>query len=133
MKSPSKSRPDFEIEKKDTPLNQGQNFVFLPELWENSVSVFENSFSVTPIGELRLIDLIECLMDEDSWESLCSPRILAMLKRAKINGTKISKEEDHAKRQKLKTRTPSFTPRGTVVTRDKDTKINHSSHLVGCR
>jgi|UniRef100_UPI0040487BFA hypothetical protein len=122
MKSPIKSRTDFEIEKKDTPLNQGQNFVFLPELWENSVSVFENAFSVTPIGELRLIDLLECLRDEDSWESLGSPRILATLKKAKINGAKISKEEDHAKRQDLKTWIPSFTPRGTVVTRDKDTK-----------
>ena len=65
MKSPIKSITDFDTEKKDTPLNHEQNFVFLPELWENSVSVFENAFSVTPIGELRLIDLLECLRDED--------------------------------------------------------------------
>lgn len=114
------NQPWYGEEKNDTPP---KNQIFSTHCnWENSVSVFENTYSVTPIGELRLIDLLECLRDEDSWESLCSPRILPTLKRAKINGTKISKEEDHAKRQELKTRTPSFTPHGTVVTRDKDTK-----------
>lgn len=114
------NQPGNGEEKNDTPP---KNQIFSANCnWENSVSVFENAFSVTPIGELRLIDLLQCLRDEDSWESLCSPRMLATLKKAKINGTEISKEEDHAKRQKLKTWTPSFTPRGTVVTRDKDTK-----------
>ncbi len=114
------NQPWYGEEKNDTPP---KNQIFSTHCnWENSVSVFENAFSVTPIGELRLIDLLECLRDEDSWESLCSPRILPTLKRAKINGAKISKEEGHAKRQELKTRTPSFTPHGTVVTRDKDTK-----------
>jgi hypothetical protein len=114
------NQPWYGEEKNDTP-QKNQKFSTHCN-WENSVSVFENAFSVTPIGELRLIDLLECLRDEDSWESLCSPRILATLKKAKINGTKISKEEDHAKRQELKTWIPSFTPHGTVVTRDKDTK-----------
>ena len=72
MKSPSKFTQDFEIEKKDTPLNQEQNFAFLPELWERPVSLFESANSVTPMAELRLIDLLRCL-GEDLWENFCSP------------------------------------------------------------
>jgi hypothetical protein len=114
------NQPWYGEEKNDTPP---KNQIFSTHCnWENSVSLFKNPKSVNPIGNLRLIDLLECLRDEDSWERLCSPRIIATLKKAKINGTKISKEEDHAKRQELKTWSPSFTPHGTVVTRDKDTK-----------
>ena len=114
------NQPVFGEEKNDTP-QKTYKFSTLCN-WENSVSVFENAFSGTPIGELRLMDLLECLRDEDSWESLCSPEILSLLKTAKETAWKISQEVDEIKRKKLKESMPALTPHGTVVTRDKDTK-----------
>jgi len=114
------NQPWYGEEKNDTPP---KNQIFSTHCsWKNSVSVFENAFSSTPIGELRLIDLLECLRDEDSWESLCSPEILSLLKTAKEKAWKISQEVDEIKRKKLKESMPALTPHGTVVTRDKDTK-----------
>ena len=120
MKSPSKSRPDFETEKKDTPLNQEQNFVFLPELWERPVSLFESANSVTPIGELRLIDLLKCL-GEDLWENFCSPKILSLMQTAKVNAGQILNEVDKYRLQNLKRLMPAFTPHGSLSTRASDT------------
>jgi hypothetical protein len=114
------NQPTFGDKKNDTP--QKTHIFSSHSNWENSVSVFENNFSLTPIGELRLIDLLECLRDEDSWESLCSPEILSLLKTAKEKAWKISQEVDEIKRKNLKDSMPALTPHGTVVTRDKDTK-----------
>ena len=114
------NQPWYGEEKNETPP---KNQIFSTHCsWENSVSVFENAFSISPIGELRLIDLIECLRDEDSWENLCSPEILSLIKTAKKTAWKISQEVDEIKRKKLKDSMPTITPHGTIVTRDKDTK-----------
>lgn len=114
------NQPGNGEEKNDTPP---KNQIFSTNCnWENSVSVFENAFMGTPIGELRLIDLLECLRDEDSWENLCSPEILSLLKNAKETAWKIFQEVDEIKSKKLKESMPALTPHGTVVTRDKDTK-----------
>lgn len=113
------NQPSFGDKKNDTPL---KTHIFSTHCnWENSVSVFEKIFLGTPMGDLRLIDLLECLRDEDSWESLCSPEILSVLQTAKETAWKISQEVDEIKRKKLKESMPAFTPHGTVVTRDKDT------------
>jgi hypothetical protein len=114
------NQPIFGDKKNDTPP---KTHIFSTHCnWENSVSVFKNDFSVTPMANLRLIDLLECLRDEDSWESLCSPEILSLLKTAKEKAWKISQEVDEIKRKKLKESMPVLTPHGTVVTRDKNTK-----------
>jgi len=114
------NQPTFGDKKNDTPP---KTHIFSTHCnWENSVSVFKNEFSVTPMANLRLIDLLECLRDEDSWESLCSPEILSLLKTAKEKAWKISQEVEEIKRKKLKKSMPGLTPHGTVVTRDKDTK-----------
>ena len=115
------NQPTFGDKKNDTPP---KTHIFSTHCnWENSVSLFKNPKSVKPVGDLRLIDLLECLRDEDSWESLCSPEILSLLKIAKEKAFTIFQEEDEKKRQFLKgTTMPALTPHGTVVTRDKDTK-----------
>ncbi len=120
MKSPSKSRPDFETEKKDTPLDQEQNFVFLSELWERSVSLFESANSVTPMGELRLIDLLRCL-GEDLWENFCSPEIISLMQTAKARADQILNEVDKSRLQNHKRLMPAFTPHGSLSTRASDT------------
>jgi hypothetical protein len=120
MKSPSKFKPDFEIEKKDTPLNQEQNFAFLPELWERPVSLFESANSVTPMAELRLIDLLRCL-GEDLWENFCSPEILSLMQIAKVTAGQILNEIDKSRLQNLKRVMPAFTPHGSLNTRASDT------------
>ena len=120
MKFPSKSRSDFETEKKDTPLNQEQNFAFLPGLWEQPVSLFESANSVTPMGELRLIDLLRCL-GEDLWENFCSPEILPLMQTAKVTAGQILNEVDKSRLQNLKRIMPAFTPHGSLSTRASDT------------
>lgn len=114
------NQPTFGDKKNDTPP---KTHIFSTHCnWENSVSLFKNPKSVKPVGDLRLIDLLECLRDEDSWENLCSPEILSLLKTAKEKAWKISQEVGEIKRKKLKEFMPAITPHGTVVTRDKNTK-----------